>query len=446
MKLLDLSGDPTLGPLLKLLDVLTRSGSSKEALGAFVARYNQIRPIDHIIGIAPEPAEPGAYRVLYSVRTGASPESRARNGRPLGLAIEDMTPETIRTLPLHTGGFLGEMAQGAEPKLVMELDVSKDDLLAGIVGDLNSCMVLPIFNEGRVQEWTFGFSHRKDGFSARDVVQAQLTANLLGVANRNLDAVHTIKKLNLQLRDQLDQIARVQQSLLPARIPDIPGLEIATSYLTSNESGGDYYDFFRLPGERWGILIADVSGHGAAAATVMAMLHAILHCYPVDDTDFNPAEVLKYANTRLLESGLEGNFVTAFFGVFDTTTGTLVYSNAGHNPPRRKDGLSGEIYAVDGAATLPLGILEPYDSTTETLQLGTNDTLILYTDGITEAFSPQGEMFGTHRLDDALTACSGAPDCIVDSIHTGLFKHRGSATRDDDQTIVAVRFHGLCRI
>ncbi len=170
-----------------------------------------------------------------------------------------------------------------------------------------------------------------------------------------------------------------------------PGSEIApSSYLTSNESGGDYYDFFRLPGERWLILIADVSGHGAAAATVMAMLHAILHCYsPLNGIDrFDPAQIMEFANDRLLNARLEGNFVTAFLAVFDPATGRFDYANAGHNPPRLKDGLSGKITPIDGAGTLPLGILEDLNATTETIHLKPNDTIVLYTDGITEAFSP----------------------------------------------------------
>jgi phosphoserine phosphatase RsbU/P len=124
----------------------------------------------------------------------------------------------------------------------------------------------------------------------------------------------------------------------------------------------------------------------------------------------------------------------------------LHYSNAGHNPPRIKDGMSGRIVAIDGAATLPLGIMEDLEARVCEVQLKANDTLVLYTDGITEAFSPEGEQFEVHRLDASLIECSGAPDCVVDSIHKSLFAHRGSATRDDDQTIVAIRYHGVCSV
>jgi len=229
----------------------------------------------------------------------------------------------------------------------------------------------------------------------------------------------------------------VQQALLPREIPKIPGLKIATSYLTSDEAGGDYYDFFPAPNGTWGVVIADVAGHGAAAATVMAMLHAILHGYR--GPDFAPDAVLRYANSRLEACRIESTFVTAFFGVYDPATGRLEYARAGHNPPRLKQRDGGGVRAVDGAHGLPLGITRDYEMRSGSLDLRVGDTLVLYTDGITEAFSAEREQFGIHRLDGALVGCSGEPDCVVDSVHKALYKHTRSLAREDDQTIVAIR-------
>jgi sigma-B regulation protein RsbU (phosphoserine phosphatase) len=444
VRLFDLSTDPAIPHLLAMLRDLTQAESAGSTLRAFFDRYGKIRPVDYFIGVVPDRATPGAYRILYAIPV-------TKEGVQLtGDIPRDLSPAALQRLPVLQGGFISEMIAEPLPKLALDLSLKDDPHIGPIVGHLPTCMVLPIYEGNTVAEWSFGFSHKADGFTTRDVAQAQLTANLLGVTSRKLDAVATVKTLNNRLRDQLDQLARVQQSLLPSRTPDIPGLEIATSYLTSNESGGDYYDFFRLPGERWAILIADVSGHGAAAATVMAMLHAILHCYsPLNpNDDFNPARVMAFANDRLVSAGLEGNFVTAFFAIFDPTTGRFTYTNAGHNPPRLKDGLSGRITPIEGAATVPLGILQDLNATTATIELKPNDTLILYTDGITEAFGPppSQEQFGIERMDQALTTCSGQPECVVDSIHKALFDHRKAATRDDDQTIVAIRHHGLCMI
>jgi phosphoserine phosphatase RsbU/P len=441
VRLLDLSKDPSLPHLMAMLRDLTRAESARAAVTAFVERFVKFRPIEYLVGVVAVPEEPGAFRVVFSFS--------ADNIDIQGAFTTDRS--YLDSLPVTRGGFIAEMIADELPKFAMDLDLQGDPILGALVPQMRNCMVVPVFDGDRIASWNFSFSRtlEKD-VDAREVGQAQMITNLLGLASRQLTAVTTIKTLNHQLRDQLDQLARVQQSLLPSRTPDIPGLEIATSYLTSNESGGDYYDFFPLPGERWAILIADVSGHGAAAATVMAMLHAILHCYtPLNPgEEFDPAKVMEFANDRLLSAGLEGNFVTAFFGLYDPATGELRYTNAGHNPPRVKDGLSGRISPLEGAATLPLGILQDLDARTETVQLKPNDTIILYTDGITEAFgpAPSQEQFGVERLDAALTKCSGQPDCVVDSVHAALFQHRKAATRDDDQTIVAIRHHGLCRI
>jgi sigma-B regulation protein RsbU (phosphoserine phosphatase) len=426
---------------MAMLRELSQAESARAAVTAFVARFVKVRPIEYLIGVVPVPEQPGAFRVVFSFPADNIDIKEA------------FTTDRVYldALPISRGGFISEVIGDAMPKFVMDLSLENDPVLGPLVPEMRNCMVVPVFDGDHIASWNFSFSRNLEKeMDSRDVGQAHMITNLLGLASRQLTAVATIRTLNGRLRDQLDQLARVQQSLLPSRTPDIPGLEIATSYLTSNESGGDYYDFFPLAGERWAILIADVSGHGAAAATVMAMLHAILHCYaPLNPGElFDPASVMEFANDRLLSAGLEGNFVTAFFGVYDPATGELRFTNAGHNPPRLKDGLSGRIRPLEGASTLPLGILQDLNAQTETVQLNPKDTIILYTDGITEAFAPGAsqEQFGVERLDAALTKCSGEPDCVVDSVHAALFEHRRAATRDDDQTIVAIRHHGLCRI
>ncbi len=442
MRLLDLSGDPALPHITAMLRELTRARDTTAAYNAFVSSYVKVRPVAYFVGVLPDEEEPGAYRVLYAQRAGMMFDRRMEDeGR-------------AARLPRHHGGFLGAMIADNAPKYATDLSLADDPVLGPDAADMRTCMALPIYEGDRVSRWLFAFGREPLLSEPCEVGEAQVVANMLGVLGKHLLTVNTVKQLNLRLRDQLDQIARVQQSLLPSRTPEIPGLEVATSYLTSDESGGDYYDFIHLPGNRWGILIADVSGHGAAAATVMAMLHAILHCYVPSEGHgqlgghgahgaIDPAALLEFANDRLLAAGLEGNFVTAFVGILDPATGILRYSNAGHNPPRLKDGMSGKIVALDDAATVPLGIMDDLEARCGEVQLRPGDTLVLYTDGITETFSPDKELFDVKGLDAALVQCSGQPDCVVESIHKALFEHRGSATRDDDQTIVAVRYHGL---
>ena len=428
-----------LDPVQEMLRGVGIARTSHEALTAFIAKYGPHRPIHHFIGVVPVADVPGGYRVIYDVATCDVVKGSVAHTR-------NLSAEYLTSLPIRTGGLIGELIRDATPKLVYELDLAADSSLSESARSMTSCTAIPIFHGDHLQEWTFGFTTRSGPFDSREVVQGTLVANMMAIANRRIDAIGEVSRLLDTLRNQIDQIVRIQQALLPNKIPDLPGIEIATSYLASEEAGGDSYDFFELPDGRLGVLIADVSGHGAAAATVMAMLHAMLHCYEPkgSEDEFDPAHVLAFANRRLLASGLDGQFVTAFLAVINPRTGLLTYANAGHPPPRLKNGRKGEVRILDGAAGLPLGIFDEFETGTRTIQLHPMDTLVLYTDGITESFDRQRIMFGAGRLDRAVERCTGQPDCVVDSIHKALFAHRGSSTRDDDQTLVVLRYHGIC--
>jgi sigma-B regulation protein RsbU (phosphoserine phosphatase) len=390
------------------------------------------RPTDLYVSLSVRGLEPGEYKITRVVE-------------PARLIADD-APAVSNPwrdwdlLPVHRGGLLGSLIQTPVPKAVLGLDVRDDPALGDRLAGMGSCSAMPLFDRGEALNWAFFFRRDPRGFRPEELVDNIVTGNLVGAATRALVAMNRADALTARLRSQLDEVARVQQALLPRRIPDIPGLRIATSFLTSDQAGGDYYDFFRLPDGRWGILIADVSGHGAAAATVMAMLRAVLHAYERRDT--SPHAVLDYANEQLLRASLEGSFVTAFYAVYDPAAASLTYSRCGHTPPRLKSGATGEVRAIEDAAALPLGIFEDLRPACASIVLAPHDTIVLYTDGITEAFNAQREMFGTARLDEALTACSGDPECTVDSLHGALYRHTGSRTRADDQTIVALRFLG----
>lgn len=342
------------------------------------------------------------------------------------------------TLPIHTGGFLGEVIATPEPKLFNHLNVRGDPVLGDDLAGIGSCMVIPLYDGGQVLNWGTAYRREPEGFSPTDIEDFLTRGNLVGGMVKSLVYARQVEELNRKLAGQLEEIALIQRSLLPDKLPEIPGLSLATSYLTSNEAGGDYYDFFKMGEGRWGTLIADVSGHGAGAATVVAMLHAILHDYPSPHD--GPAAMLAHANRQLVAKRFENNFVTAFFGMFDERLRSFTYANAGHNRPQHR-ARDGEVRSLDGAASLPMGILEDPGYEQATIPLARGDTLVLYTDGITEAFSPspQREMFGLGRLAGALRDCGGEPPCVVESIHESLYEHTRSRERADDQTIVALR-------
>ena len=213
-----------------------------------------------------------------------------------------------------------------------------------------------------------------------------------------------------------------------------------------------HYDFFPLPGAncepsgsergRWGILIADVSGHGSPATVLMAITHALAHAKPRVHTP--PAMLLGYLNDRLTHAYTRnGTFVTAFYAVLDSHERTLTYSRAGHNPPRVLRG--NQVLSIDGLGGLPLGILEKQAYSESTLKLESGDLLLLYTDGITEAVAPlqkgaERKRFEVERLDEVLLGCTGstADQCIARiRAAVSAFTENGQPT--DDQTLIAIR-------
>jgi sigma-B regulation protein RsbU (phosphoserine phosphatase) len=346
--------------------------------------------------------------------------------------------EQWHEIPAHSGGFIGEVIATPEPKILQEMNIRHDPVLGDRLTRFGSCFVNPLYDAGEALNWSITLRLSPTGYTPDDVITGLLRGNIIGRMTKTLVVAKEVRTLNTKLQDQLERIARIQRALLPERLPALHGLSIATAYLTSHESGGDYYDFFDIDRGRMGFIVADVSGHGAGAATVMAMLQTILHGF--QERHKGPAAILEHDNRELLRKPIESIFVTAFYGVVDRERHSLTYSNAGHNHPERRFP-TGETAGIDGAASVPLGIVERPMYENATIDLAPGQTIVAYTDGITEAFSPPParEMFGRERLREALAVCSGEPACVIETLHQRLIEHTRTHERADDQTIVAMR-------
>ena len=253
-----------------------------------------------------------------------------------------------------------------------------------------------------------------------------------------LDQKTKLERAYSELDDEFRAVGQVQRRLIPQQTPDIPGFTIASYYQTALRAGGDYYDFLPRSDGSWWILIADVSGHGPAAAVIMAMMQAALHTFPGDPSQ--PEMALQHANRYLCRNIATGHFVTAFFGVLDPAAGRLQYVAAGHNPPLLFKAGTQELGEVPVPHNMPLGILDDLELQRSELTLDEGDLLLLYTDGIVEAFSPAGEQFGTERLFETVTgslSCGAARlcDAVVRDVRT-FMEHEPP---HDDQTLVAVQ-------
>ncbi|NRA58265.1 MAG: serine/threonine-protein phosphatase [Phycisphaerales bacterium] len=424
----------------ELIENVSRASEPMDIQMAF-RRMWKLRPVDLYVSASVRGLQNGQYKITRQIETRDVMEAEDDG---LALYAQQNPWSNWERIPVHEGGLVGELIEHGEPVLRKFDGITGDPVLGDVAREMRSMIATPIFDQGQPLNWAFQFARDPDALNEDSLELFVMMANLSGTATRNLVAVQEAKRATDRLRTQFEEVARVQQSLLPRKLPSIPGLALATSYLTSDQAGGDYYDFFPFEDGRWGILIADVAGHGAAAATVMAMLHAILHAY--EGSGIHPHLVLEHANSRLVAAGLEGAFTTAFLAVFDPATGEFQFSRAGHNPPRLKKDATGELISLEEAGSLPLGVFEPLGATSASIRLDPGDTVVLYTDGITEAFNTGREMFGVDGLDASLDNCSGAPDCVVDSVHGALYEHTKSRTRDDDQTIVAIRYNPTPKI
>jgi sigma-B regulation protein RsbU (phosphoserine phosphatase) len=225
----------------------------------------------------------------------------------------------------------------------------------------------------------------------------------------------TIRRLNVQLQAKIAEIEReleivqqMQRRLLPPTLPAIATLDLAAHYTTSRYAGGDYYDVLDLGGGRWGVLVADVSGHGTPAAVTMAMTRTVFHTCPPPHDD--PGRVLRAINDHFEYLWEEMGFVTALYGVYDAARRTFRFACAGHCRPILCRAATGRVDEVCCEAIVPL-VIGPLDAIpVAEVALEPGDRLLLYTDGIVERMGAAGEFYGLERLEAAVRAACGAEE------------------------------------
>lgn len=342
------------------------------------------------------------------------------------------------SLPRYCCGALGDLIYADEPRIVTDFRLEPDDPAHEYLQGMRSLLAVPHYDQGVAQNMVVFMRREARGFDPERVPEIVWFNNLFGRATHNLVLSADLRAAYDLVDRELSVVAEIQRSLLPAELPSIPGVQAAAHYQTARRAGGDYYDFFELSRGRWGFLIADVSGHGTPAAVVMAITHTLAHSDP--EARCCPDALLNSLNRRLYGryTSATGSFVTAFYGVYDPATRALTYSCAGHNPPRVLRAESNTIEPLFSAQGLPLGVVEDAAYGSATVRLAPSDALALYTDGITEARAPSGEMFGVQRLDEALLDGSRAAPDLVKRVLARVDEFTSSATPDDDRTFVAL--------
>jgi len=265
----------------------------------------------------------------------------------------------------------------------------------------------------------------------------------LDEANREIETQRRriAEKLESERRgaQELEIARQVQSRLFPQRPPLMESLEYAGTCIQARQVGGDYHDFLDLGRGRFGLVIADISGKGIAAALLMANLQANLRSQCAIALD-EPERMLRSVNQLFYENTDESAYATLFFAEYDDRAARLRYANCGHLPPLllRCDGA---IEKLDSTCTV-LGLFEQWDCSIAERRLFPGDTLVLYTDGITESFNPAGEEFGERRLIGALVRHQDlAPPAAITTIIEEV-ENFSSHQQHDDITLIVAKCKG----
>ncbi len=307
---------------------------------------------------------------------------------------------------------------------------------AGDNQDLRFHASAPLISQGKpiglinaaTKEWQF-LTHEDLHFLS--AVSAQLV-----VALERAHFYEVAEARRVRLENELRVAREVQAGLMPREMPDIPGFGLAGVWCPAREVSGDFYDIFPLDEGRWGLVIGDVADKGTAAALYMAMVHSLILSAALRHR--SPAAVLMEVNQTILWQSSSGILVTVFLGVLDPKKQTLQYANAGHNPPLVRRA-SGTIESLTRTGAV-LGVFEELQLSQATITLEPGDAVVMYTDGLTEAWHPhtRNEDYGINRLTAAIAAAPRKVGELLAHVEADLNAFIEGAPQQDDVTLLVL--------
>jgi sigma-B regulation protein RsbU (phosphoserine phosphatase) len=278
------------------------------------------------------------------------------------------------------------------------------------------------------------------------VIRSQQTA--LQEANTSLE--QRVQERTAELRrttaekerigSELRIASEIQKSILPRTFPPFPDrtdFEIYATTIPALEMGGDFYDFFLIDDKRLGVVIADVSGKGVPAAIFMAVSRSLIKATAL--ASVSPSECLEHVNRLLCPDNESAMFVTVFYGILHTESGELEFSNGGHNVPYVIGG--DRLVPVGTPSGMALGIMDDVRYQTSRFSLTAGETLVLYTDGVTEAMDAQGRLFSAPRFEQTLYRLSTQrPIDLLTKVVEDVQAFSSGALQADDITMLALRY------
>lgn len=349
------------------------------------------------------------------------------------------------TLPLFADALTGRLFAGDAPRVVRIAPTEFALPFAEVMLAPATLLGVPIVNSGEVRHWLVFGSTFHPRFDRVDLDLLLLETNLAASLIVRPLATRALRDETDRQRRAIEGIADVQRVLLPDN-PAIRGLEYAVHWQPAETAPGDYYDLMPLTpfapddfvddgADIWALMLADVSGHGAAAAMEAVQFDAILRTYQGDGD--GPAGALTYANKYFFSRRQRQHFLTAFALLYRPDLRRATYVAAGHPPLLHR---RGDTVTPRGAgAQIPLGILRDYAFRNSEFGVDPGDMFVLYTDGVIEARDGKGTPFGIERLTALVAEGAEHPSELMASVRDALIAHQGGPLGVDDQTLIVLR-------
>ena len=343
-------------------------------------------------------------------------------------------------LPVINGGIFSKLLDSGKPAIENDLRIDPEDPAAPFLEGQGSLLAIPLFEGGQAMNMVVLTRKQRGAFTAERLPELVWMSNLFGRATQAALLSQQLHHANEQAQHELRQIAKLQQALLPTELPRVSTLDMSVYSRSTATAGGDYYDIIRLPRNRVGMLVADVCGHGASAAMLVAVLHSLVKTFTGPPVP--PGHLLSYVNDHLTRMNTRsfGTFVTAVYAIYDPDRGTLSWSNAGHPPPRITRVSDGSVHVLDRKRTVPLGIVEGTEYPEDEVALRPGDQVLLHTDGITDAKDRSDQSFGVERLDGVLGDCPSGARGMIKRILDSLDRFTNGQPMGDDYTLIAMKF------
>ena len=365
-------------------------------------------------------------------------------------AVSGTLPVPLETLAASAPVFV-ELAHRGKPWEVRPSGSTDADELAALASLAPECLVPILGRENNlIGLLVLGPRLSEEPYSSEDKHLLGSVASHVGIALENIRLAEKMAErmeADRRTAQEMDIARQVQARLFPQKLPPMKTLEYTGGCIQARKVGGDYYDFLELRPGRLALVLADIAGKGVSGALLMANLQANLRSQYAVAVDDLP-RLLASVNRLFYESTDDASYATLFFADYDDSNRKLRYANCGHLPPLLLRASGNSTDQVSGnpnfewlrSTCTVMGLFEAWRCEIAEVQLAPGDTLVLYTDGVTEATNSDGEEFGGSHLVQTLESCSRLPvKSLLQNVVSAVRQFSGGSEQQDDITLVIAR-------